>query len=157
MVKVLFVCAGNICRSPMAEAVFRDMVNKAGLGDKFSIDSAGMGAWYVGDPADSRTLAVLKRHNIPYDGRARQVERADLSRFDYVLAMDSENLLHLRRMATGANARVMLFLEYARQAGTVNTDEVPDPYYSGVFDQVYELVTKGSAALLEHLRAEHGL
>src|SRR5689334_2678843 len=83
VIRVLFVCMGNICRSPMAEAVFQHMVNEAGLSSKFSLDSAGTGGWHAGETAHRGTLNVLKDHNIPYDGRARQFIRADLDKFDY--------------------------------------------------------------------------
>jgi len=147
---------GNICRSPMAEAVFQNMVNQAGLADQISSDSAGTGGWHAGEPAHRGTLSVLKRNNVPYDGRARQYSGADLNDFDYVLAMDTENLSHLKRSIEG-HAEVKLFLDYARQAGTVQRGEVPDPYYDGSFDQTYDLVIEGSKALLDYLREKHSL
>jgi protein-tyrosine phosphatase len=156
VIKVLFVCMGNICRSPMAEAVFQHLVNEAGLGSKFSLDSAGTGGWHAGEPAHRGTLNVLKQNNIPYNGRARQFVRADLDKFDYVLAMDKENLSGIQRHS-GDRAEVRLFLDYAVEAGTVDLKEVPDPYYDGRFEEVYELVTLGCKALLAHIRAEHGI
>jgi protein-tyrosine phosphatase len=156
MIKILFVCAGNICRSPMAEAVFQEMVNKAGLGNQIRLDSAGTGAWHLGEKANPRTLNVLKKHNIPYDGRARQIKDTDLEEFDYVLAMDNDNLSDIRHRFRHNKAKVGLFLEYAKAAGTLDVDEVPDPYYDGddAFAKVYDLVTKGSTALLAHIQRE---
>lgn len=156
-ISVLFVCAGNICRSPMAEAVFQHMVNQAGLRDEFEIDSAGTGNWHEGQQADARTLAVLEKHAIDYDGRARQVERDDLREYDYVLAMDGDNLQDLRRLAGGRRSNIRLFLDAAQRAGTVSYNQVPDPYYDGTFERVYDLVSRGSAALLAEIREEHGL
>jgi protein-tyrosine phosphatase len=157
MVRVLFVCMGNICRSPMAEAVFQHMVTQAGLGDKIKIDSAGLGDWHTGQSAHPGTLQILRANNIPYNGRARQIVRQDLDDFDYVLVMDRENLSSLRRYTVGTRAHVGLFLQYAKQAGLVNVDEVPDPYFDGTFDYVYGLVTKGNQALLDHIREEQGI
>jgi len=157
VIKVLFVCTGNICRSPMAEAVFQDLVNRAGLSSRFVIDSAGTGPWHVGEKAHPGTLDILKRNGISYKGRARQISRADLENFDYVLAMDRSNLSAILRLAQGTPAQVMMFLHPANQAGTVQADAVPDPYYSDNFDYVYNLVLRGAQALLAHLRAVHNL
>jgi protein-tyrosine phosphatase len=159
MVKVLFVCAGNICRSPMAEAVFLDMVNKAGLSTQIQADSAGTGSWHVGEKAHPNTLSVLRKRGIAYSGRARQFVGTDLDEFDYVLPMDAANQASIERLFNGNRAKVNRFLHYAMQSGTVDVDEVPDPYGSPeqTYMQVYELVTKGCAALLAHIRARHGL
>jgi len=158
MIKVLFVCLGNICRSPMAEGVFQHKVNQAGLGSKVMVDSAGTGGWHVGEQAHKGTRAVLKKHSVPYDGRARQFKRRDLSDFDYILAMDSSNLTNIRQHAGGeSDGEIRLFLSYAKDAGTVDVETVPDPYYDDRFDYVYELVNKGSDALLAHIKAKHDL
>ncbi len=157
MINVLFVCLGNICRSPMAEAVFRDSVQKAGLADRFQIDSAGTGSWHVGEAAHAGTLRVLEKHGIVHKGRARQFKRSDFDKFDYILAMDSANLSSLHSLNVESDAALTLFLSYANDVGTVKVEDVPDPYYNNRFDEVYDLVKKGSAALLAHIREQHNL
>lgn len=158
MIKVLFVCLGNICRSPMADGVLQHLVNEAGLGDKIMVDSAGTASYHVGEKAHKGTRDVLKKNNVPYDGRARQFAQRDLSDFDYVLAMDSSNLRNIRNyVGDDSPAEVRLFLSYANDAGKTDVQEVPDPYYDGRFDYVYDLVTIGSLALLSHIREEHDL
>jgi protein-tyrosine phosphatase len=160
MVRVLMVCMGNICRSPMAEAVFQEKVKQAGLEDEITVDSAGTSRWHAGEPAHSGTLAVLKQNAIPYNGRSRQFVEKDLSDFDYVMAMDSENLSYIRRLQQTAGKHgpeVRLFLDYAREAGRVKPAEVPDPYYDDNFPYVYQLVEAGADELLKHIREKHEL
>lgn len=157
MIRVLFVCQGNICRSPMAEAVMRDRVEKAGLSDRISVDSAGIGSWHVGESAHRGTLAILRENHIPHNGRSRQILDSDLSTFDYVLPVDRMTYEDLRPYQSGATAEVSLFLKWAAEAQQVDMDEVPDPYYDGSFERSYRLVTAGCEALLDHIRAEHNL
>lgn len=155
MVRVLMVCMGNICRSPMAEAVFQHLVNQAGLQDKISVDSAGTGGWHVGERAHSGTLKELAKNNIPYNGRARQFSRVDFENFDYIMAMDSDNLANIRaKQPQDAQAEVRLFLDYAE---SIDETEVPDPYYEGGFDHVYALVENASRGLLKEIRQKHNL
>jgi protein-tyrosine phosphatase len=171
-INVLFVCMGNICRSPMADAVFQHMVDEAGLSDRIKVDSAGTIGYHTGEKAHHGTRAILKKHGIAYDGRARMFRPADADRFDYILTMDHSNLLDVRDTIPGvatANSSVVrrngrqveigMFLHYANAAGMIdkNQMEVPDPYYSNRFEEVYALVKMGCAALLDHIRAEHDL
>lgn len=155
MVRVLFVCLGNICRSPMAEGVFQQMVDDAGLSDKISVDSAGTSSYHTGETAHRGTRDVLSRNGIAYKGRARQFTSADYDKFDYILAMDGSNFSNIEsRMPTSANASVSLFLDYAPQ---LDINEVPDPYYDGNFDEVYQMIYAASEGLLDSIRKTHNL
>ena len=149
---VLFVCMGNICRSPTAEGVFRHFVEQEGLSDRVEIDSAGTHAYHVNEPADRRASAAAARRGYSLDGiRARRVEEADFSRFDYIIAMDRDNLTVLeQQISADHGARLHLFLEFSQAEG----DEVPDPYYGGAagFERVLDLVEDASRGLLEKLR-----
>ena len=150
---VLFVCMGNICRSPLAEGVFRHLVAEAGVSDRFVVDSAGTGAWHEGEPADPRSVQVAAAHGVTLDGRARQVGADDLRAFDVVLAMDRDNLAVLEGMssASGGTARLHLLREFDPAA---DGDEVPDPYYGGPhgFEKAYHMVHAACEGLLLELR-----
>ena len=154
-IRVLMVCLGNICRSPMAEAVFQHMVDEAGLSDAITIDSAGTGSWHIGEKAHNGTRNILRKHGISYEGSARQVTRRDFAQFDYILAMDSSNLSDLQRMVPDdSEAVIKRFLEFAEGE---SVRDVPDPYYNNRFEDVYRLVKAASEGLLDHIRAEHDL
>lgn len=143
--RVLFVCLGNICRSPMAEAVFQQMVNDAGLDDQIIVESAGTGAWHVGERAHGGTRDVLARHGIVYKGQAQQVSRSDMRDPDTIIvAMDDSNLRDLKRL--GDHPRLYRLLDFATETPI---REVPDPYYSGGFDKVYTLVVDGCRGLFD--------
>lgn len=154
-IRVLFVCMGNICRSPRAEAVFRHQVAAAGLSERIAIDSAGTGGWHAGEPPHHGTRAVLARNGVEVGPqRARQVTTADFEAFDYILAMDQENMTDLRQFHPEAHSRARLFLEFAPDAPV---REVPDPYYTGGFDEVFRLVSAASSGLLAHIREREGV
>ena len=156
MVKVLFVCLGNICRSPTAEGVFTALIDREGLTDLVIVDSAGTGDWHVGDQPDRRAQAAAKARG--YDlsmQRARQIKEMDFWDFDYVIAMDSQNHSDLSMMApTNAQDRIRMFLSFAPKEGIT---DVPDPYYGGAngFDHVLDLVEAASLGLLQEIRKRH--
>jgi protein-tyrosine phosphatase len=153
--RILFVCLGNICRSPTAEGAFRHHLAARNLAGRFIADSAGTGDWHVGSPPDRRAqLAAASRGFDISDLRARQVRAEDFEEFDYLIAMDRANQHELQRLAGSGNARkVRLLLEFADISGE---EEVPDPYYGGEqgFDRVIDLIEAASNGLIEHLLRE---
>lgn len=159
MIRVLMVCTGNICRSPMAEAVFRDAVKRAGLDQQIEVDSAGISDEELGNTTHPGTVRVLTRHNIPHDPKrpARPVNRSDFERFDYLLAMDYSHEEYLQMMALPGEGQIQLFLSEAYKAGDVSREDVPDPWYDGQYDRTYDLVTRGCQAFLTNLRQRHNL
>ena len=153
--KLLFVCLGNICRSPAAEGVFLHLLNQRGLLDQFVVDSAGTGNWHVGHPADSRMNAAAKRRGIHLPSRARQIELNDLEEFDLVLTMDNDNLRAVTGLAREAGNRATATVKPMLSYGKYNENEVPDPYYGGDagFDHVLDLLEDACEALLDELTA----
>lgn len=153
-VSVLFVCMGNICRSPTAEGMFRKHVEDAGLSDRIRIESAGTHAYHVGAPPDHRSQAAAARRGVRLAHiRARRISEADFENFDYIFAMDKDNLGELLELAPEQHReKVTLFLDFA---GTGRTAEVPDPYYGGAsgFDLVLDLVEQASERLLQRIRS----
>ncbi|HLO77774.1 MAG TPA: low molecular weight protein-tyrosine-phosphatase [Magnetospirillum sp.] len=153
MIKVLFVCTGNICRSPTAEGVFRALVAAEGLSDRIATDSAGTHGYHVGEAPDRRSAAAALRRGVDLsDLRARKVKTGDFDEFDLVLAMDGSHDEILRQMCPPARAaRVRLFLDFAPQ---LNIRDVPDPYYGGGdgFERVLDMVEAGARGLLAHIR-----
>jgi protein-tyrosine phosphatase len=157
-VRVLFVCLGNICRSPLAEALFRHHVRARGLEGRIEIDSAGTSGYHRGAAPDRRSAETALRRGVELTGRSRQVAADDLRRFDYVVAMDAENAseLHALADAAGGTARVHRLREWDPDPGH---GDVPDPYYGGPrgFEEVHDIVERATAALLDHVVREHGL
>jgi protein-tyrosine phosphatase len=157
-VRLLFVCMGNICRSPTAEAVMRALVAEEGLEDEIEIDSAGTGSWHVGHPPDRRSTAAAKARGIVMEGAARQVTVADFDDYDLLLAADADNVGALRALAPegAAAAKIHLLREYDPAAAAAGDLAVPDPYYGGPdgFEHVIDLVDAACRGLLETLRAE---
>lgn len=155
MVNILFVCTGNICRSPTAEGVFRHMVRQAGMADRVGTDSAGTEGYHAGEPPDPRSCAAAKIRGVDIgDLRSRKVVPQDFSRFDLLLAMDRSHYQHLVRMApNGARERVRLLMDYAPAAPN---REVPDPYYGdgNHFAEVLDLIEAGAAGLLDIIRQD---
>ncbi len=156
MVKVLFVCLGNICRSPTAHGVFQKLVTDLGLAHKIEIDSAGTHAYHIGKPPDSRSQKVALGRGFDLSGlRARQVKPSDFELFDYVLAMDGSNLENLMEVCPEEQChKLKLFLEFAPEQPEL---EVPDPYYGGAsgFEHVLDLVEAASRGLIEDIRQTH--
>ncbi|MFZ9230123.1 MAG: low molecular weight protein-tyrosine-phosphatase [Prochlorococcaceae cyanobacterium] len=155
--RVLFVCLGNICRSPAAEGVFVHLLAQQGLSDRFVVDSAGTGGWHVGRRADERMRAAAARRGIELTSRARQLELGDLHSFDHIVTMDADNLAAVRALAVeagnpSARAQISPMTDYCRIHSSAV--EVPDPYYGGPqgFEHVLDLLEDACNGLLEKLR-----
>ncbi len=150
---VLFVCLGNICRSPLAEGIFLHVANDRGLASRFSVDSAGTGGWHVGEPADSRARDTAKRRGVTLVSQARQVHADDFARFHYLIAMDQSNRENLLAL-NAPRERTHLLLDFARHQ---RLREVPDPYYgeSDGFETVSDLIEMGCIGLLDELIRKH--
>ena len=155
-INVLFVCTGNICRSPMAEAVFAHLVEQAGLSDRFAISSAGTRDWHVGESPHRGTLDALRRHAIlPIRGkRAQVVSPAMLARADYVVALDSSHVDDLRSLEILGDSQVPRLLDYAPDQAI---RDMPDPYYTGEFEKVFQLTLAGARGLLDHIQTTEKL
>lgn len=158
MVKVLFVCMGNICRSPTAQGVFEALLSREGLLGHIQVDSAGTHAYHVGEPPDPRAQQAASRRGVDLSvQRARKVRPEDFLEFDYVLAMDRRNYEDLKEIChPDYEERLRLFLEFAPQ---VEVPDVPDPYYGGVqgFERVLDLIEQAADGLLAELRSRHRL
>jgi protein-tyrosine phosphatase len=155
-VRVLFVCLGNICRSPTAEGTMRALVREAGLQERIELDSAGTGSWHVGSSPDGRAIAAAHARGIVLEGVSREVRQDDFEDFDLVLAMDRSNMRELRRLAPSeqARARIRLLREFDPASAGMEDLDVPDPYYGGAggFEEVLDLVQAACEGLLEQIR-----
>jgi len=151
---ILFVCLGNICRSPLSEGVFLHLAEAAGLADQFEVESAGTGAWHIGERPDARSILVADKHGVALDSRARQVTPKDFERFDYIIAMDRDNLAILQALGREYDSDATIELLRTYEAGR-DSDEVPDPYYGGAsgFENAYKMIRRSCTGLLRHLRA----
>jgi protein-tyrosine phosphatase len=155
--RLLFVCLGNICCSPTAEGVMRALVSREGLEDSIEVESAGTGGWHVGSPPDARAAEAARARGVALGGTARQVRAQDFDDFNLLLAMDSENLRALRRLAPGEEerAKVRLLREFDPASVATGELEVPDPYYgaTGGFEEVLDLVQSACEGLLAEIRS----
>ena len=156
MIQVLFVCLGNICRSPMAQCIFYRQVKQAQLSHQLGCDSAGTAAYHIGSLADPRTLEALHKHGIELSHHARQVSPIDAHRFDYLVAMDQTNFEHLKKISSNGKAKILKMRHF--DAIALDTD-VTDPYYGeqADFEQVYELLTRSIYQFILMLKETHQL
>ncbi len=157
MVNVLFVCLGNICRSPLAEGIFKKLVKERGLDSFITIDSAGTSNWHINDPPDIRTVEIAEKHGIDLDHLGQQISDKDLEKYDYVIAMDSENYENIQKLKYDPalqKAEVILMRDFDSQRSGA---DIPDPYYGGEdgFQLVYDLLEESLQNFLDHIVAKH--
>ncbi|ENN75093.1 hypothetical protein HUJ04_001231 [Dendroctonus ponderosae] len=147
----LFVCLGNICRSPIADAVFSHLVKERGLADKWKVDSAAIGGWHAGNPPDSRASRTLLNHNVPYNGRARQIEESDFFDFDYIFGMDNNNISNLKgQQPEGSKAKILLLGDFDPEGDRI----IRDPYYdsgSQGFEKCYQQCVRSCNGFLDRV------
>lgn len=158
-IRVLFVCLGNICRSPLAEGVFRQLVAEEGVADRFELDSAGTSSYHTGESPDARAAKVARGRGVALGGQARQMTEEDIRRSDYLIVMDTDNLADVERLAERLEPGAELHLLREFDPEAAGEIEVPDPYYGGPqgFERVHDIVERSCRGLLEHIRGEHAL
>jgi protein-tyrosine phosphatase len=159
MIKVLFVCLGNICRSPLAEGIFKKKVKDAGLDKFITIDSAGTSRWHIDEPPDNRSKEIAFRNGIELEHLGRQISHSDLSDFDYIIAMDADNyedIMRIRETRGNGKAEILLMRDYDDQQSGA---DIPDPYYGGPngFQLVFDLLDESLSNFLDKIRKEHRL
>ncbi len=153
MVRVLFVCLGNICRSPMAEAVFNSSVEKTGLSGLIDSDSAGTSDYHIGEPPDSRTMDIVRKYQLKLDHQGRQFTTNDFDKFDYIMAMDQNNLSNIKRLLPSSmpDDKVFLMRDFDNKD---DTKDVPDPYWSEAdgFEEVYQILLRSCQNFIDFLK-----
>ena len=149
--RVCFVCLGNICRSPTAEAVFLQLIERAGVAERFVVDSAGTGGWHVGERAHSDSRREAERRGIEIRSRSRKFVAEDFDDFDYVLAMDASNFSDLLRLTSSDESRAKVHLFRDFDPDSPKGSEVPDPYYAGGFDRVFDICEAAARGFLAHV------
>lgn len=159
MIRVLFVCLGNICRSPLAEAIFNSKVKQAGMQTQFKCDSAGTSDFHIGELPDERTIKCASKYNLPLNHRGRQVNRTDFRDFEYILAMDDHNLRNLNNLKVRygfGNKEIHLMRDFVTETQGLS---VPDPYYGGEegFEEIYQILDEALDCFLTQVKATHHL